>query len=130
MDELRTKYLTAISEASDEASLEALRVQAIGKKGEISLEMRSLGKMTPEERQVAGPALNALKDEINAALDGLTYTPNNNFAGRSVLTVSIGDNGKTEGLHTRQLSVFRVFSYFNFGASYVNLQSLPQEKYT
>ena len=30
--------------------------------------MRELGKMTPEERQVAGPALNALKDEINSAL--------------------------------------------------------------
>jgi len=27
-----------------------------------------LGRMTPDERQVAGPALNALKDEINAAL--------------------------------------------------------------
>jgi phenylalanyl-tRNA synthetase alpha chain len=32
--------------------------------------MRELGKMTPEERQVAGPALNALKDEINSALAG------------------------------------------------------------
>jgi len=30
--------------------------------------MRGLGKMTPEERQVAGPALNALKDEVNSAL--------------------------------------------------------------
>jgi phenylalanyl-tRNA synthetase alpha chain len=30
--------------------------------------MRELGKMTPEERQVAGPALNALKNEINSAL--------------------------------------------------------------
>ena len=30
--------------------------------------MRELGRMTPEERQVAGPALNALKDEINSAL--------------------------------------------------------------
>ncbi|MCL4129485.1 UNVERIFIED_CONTAM: hypothetical protein GTU68_028155 [Idotea baltica] len=30
--------------------------------------MRELGKMTPEERQTAGPALNALKDEINSAI--------------------------------------------------------------
>ncbi|MGH1416461.1 MAG: phenylalanine--tRNA ligase subunit alpha [Pelagimonas sp.] len=68
MDDLRTKYLDLIKTATDEAALEELRVQAVGKKGEISLQMRSLGKMTPEERQVAGPALNALKDEINAAL--------------------------------------------------------------
>ncbi len=68
MDELRTKYLDAIATAADEAALEELRVQAVGKKGEVSLKMRELGKMTPEERQVAGPALNALKNEINSAL--------------------------------------------------------------
>ena len=68
MDDLRDKYLTAIADAGDEAALEDLRVQAVGKKGEISLKMRELGKMTPEERQVMGPKLNALKDEINSAL--------------------------------------------------------------
>ncbi|SMP17443.1 phenylalanine--tRNA ligase subunit alpha [Shimia sagamensis] len=68
MDELRTKYIEAIAAAADEATLEELRVRAVGKKGEISLKMRELGKMTPEERQVAGPALNALKNEINSAL--------------------------------------------------------------
>ncbi|MDB9856032.1 phenylalanine--tRNA ligase subunit alpha [Planktomarina temperata] len=68
MDDLREKYLALISTAADEAALEELRVQAVGKKGEISLQMRSLGKMSPEERQVAGPALNALKDEVNSAL--------------------------------------------------------------
>ncbi len=68
MDDLRDKYLAAIASAADEASLEELRVAAVGKKGEVSLKMRGLGKMTPEERQVAGPALNALKDEINSAL--------------------------------------------------------------
>jgi len=68
MDDLKSKYLTLIADAADEASLEELRVAALGKKGEISLQMRELGKMTPEERQTAGPALNALKDEINSAL--------------------------------------------------------------
>ncbi|MDG1239878.1 MAG: phenylalanine--tRNA ligase subunit alpha [Planktomarina sp.] len=68
MDDLREKYLTLISAAANEAALEELRVQAVGKKGEISLQMRSLGKMSPEERQEAGPALNALKDEVNSAL--------------------------------------------------------------
>ncbi|NNE81628.1 MAG: phenylalanine--tRNA ligase subunit alpha [Silicimonas sp.] len=68
MDDLREKYLKAISGAADEAALEDLRVAAVGKKGEVSLQMRELGRMTPEERQVAGPKLNALKDEINSAL--------------------------------------------------------------
>ncbi|EBA11994.1 phenylalanine--tRNA ligase subunit alpha [Roseobacter sp. CCS2] len=68
MDDLKQKYLGLIADAADEAAIEDLRVRAVGKKGEISLQMRELGKMTPEERQVAGPALNALKDEINSAL--------------------------------------------------------------
>ncbi|WP_226624244.1 phenylalanine--tRNA ligase subunit alpha [Alloyangia pacifica] len=68
MDDLRDKYIDLIGKAADEAALEDLRVQAVGKKGEISLQMRSLGKMSPEERQVMGPKLNALKDEINSAL--------------------------------------------------------------
>ncbi len=70
MQDLRDKYIAAIAAATDENALEELRVQAVGKKGEVSLKMRELGKMTPEERQVAGPALNALKDEINSALAG------------------------------------------------------------
>ena len=68
MDDLKAKYLGEIAGAADEAALEAIRLAAVGKKGEVSLKMRELGKMTPEERQVVGPALNALKDEINAAL--------------------------------------------------------------
>jgi phenylalanyl-tRNA synthetase alpha chain len=68
MDDLRDKYLTAIMAAEDEVALEDLRLQAVGKKGEVSLKMRELGKMTPEQRQSAGPKLNALKNEINSAL--------------------------------------------------------------
>ena len=68
MDDLRDKYLGAISGAGDENALEDIRLQAVGKKGEVALKMRELGKMTPEERQVMGPRLNALKDEINSAL--------------------------------------------------------------
>ncbi|RME18869.1 MAG: phenylalanine--tRNA ligase subunit alpha [Alphaproteobacteria bacterium] len=68
MEDLRQKYLAAIAAAESEAALEEIRVEALGKKGEVALKMRELGKMTPEERKVMGPKLNALKDEINAAL--------------------------------------------------------------
>jgi phenylalanyl-tRNA synthetase alpha chain len=68
MDDLRDAYLARIADAADEAALEEVRLAALGKKGEVSARMRELGRMTPEERQTAGPALNALKDELNAAL--------------------------------------------------------------
>ena len=68
LDQLRGKYLEAVAGAADEAALEEVRLKALGKKGEISLKMRELGQMSPEERQVAGPALNRLRDEVEAAL--------------------------------------------------------------
>ncbi len=68
LDALRGRYLEGISGAADEAALEVLRLAALGKKGEISLRMRELGRMSPEERLTTGPALNALKDEIDSAL--------------------------------------------------------------
>ncbi len=68
LDTLRATWLSRITDASDEAALEDTRVAALGKKGEVSLKMRELGKMSPEERQTAGPALNALKSELNSAL--------------------------------------------------------------
>ncbi|MGR3650321.1 MAG: phenylalanine--tRNA ligase subunit alpha, partial [Roseovarius sp.] len=52
----------------DEAGIEDLRVRALGKKGEISGLMKTLGGMSPEERQEKGPKLNALKNEIADAL--------------------------------------------------------------
>lgn len=68
MHALRELYLNKISKATDGEALEAIRVQALGKKGEISFKMRELGKMTADERKIAAPFLNALKNEIIAAI--------------------------------------------------------------
>jgi len=66
--DLRARSIGAVAAAADAAALESLRVEMLGKKGEISLKMRELGKMSPEERQTVGPALNLLKDELDAAI--------------------------------------------------------------
>ncbi|MBP1806611.1 phenylalanine--tRNA ligase subunit alpha [Rubellimicrobium aerolatum] len=68
MDELRDKYLGAVASASDEAALEEVRLAALGKKGEIALRMRELGTMPPDQRMATAPALNALRDEVAAAV--------------------------------------------------------------
>ncbi len=68
MDDLKSRYLATIAAAASEAALEEVRVAALGKKGEISAQMATLGKMEPDARKAAGAALNALKDEIDAAL--------------------------------------------------------------
>lgn len=68
MDDLRNQWLERVTAAADEAALEEVRLAALGKKGEISLRMRELGGMSPEERLAVAPALNALRDEVASAV--------------------------------------------------------------
>jgi phenylalanyl-tRNA synthetase alpha chain len=67
--ELETSIRADIDAAADEAALEAVRVASLGKKGSISDVMKTLGKMSDEERKVQGPALNALKASITEAIN-------------------------------------------------------------
>jgi len=66
--ELEQTLLAEITAAQDEQAIEAVRVAALGKKGSISEKLKSLGAMSPEERQTAGPAINGLKNRITEAL--------------------------------------------------------------
>ena len=68
LEDLERGILDAVASAGDEATLETVRVNALGKKGAVSERMKSLGSMDPEARKGAGQALNALKDRIAAAL--------------------------------------------------------------
>jgi len=68
LDQLRSDLLTRITDA-DLDRLEDLRVEALGRKGSISEMMRGLGALPADQRKDAGQALNALKNEIGAAID-------------------------------------------------------------
>ena len=66
--DLETSILAEIEGAADEAAIEAVRVSALGKKGSISEQMKTLGKMGPEERQTMGPVLNGLRAKVTDAI--------------------------------------------------------------
>jgi phenylalanyl-tRNA synthetase alpha chain len=68
LNALEADLLGRVAATSDEASLEALRVEALGKQGVISQLMRTLGQMAPEQRQAMGPKLNGLKDRVTEAI--------------------------------------------------------------
>jgi phenylalanyl-tRNA synthetase alpha chain len=69
IETLRNELLAAAGNANDLATLEEVRVAALGKKGRITGLMKGLGGMSPDERKAAGQRLNLLKDEVAAALD-------------------------------------------------------------
>ena len=68
LDALESDIREAIAAAPDEGALETVRVAALGKKGQVSERLKSLGTMTPDERKTAGPALNGLRDRVTEAL--------------------------------------------------------------
>jgi phenylalanyl-tRNA synthetase alpha chain len=65
---LEETLLAEIAAVGDEAALDSVRVSALGKKGSVSERLKSLGSMSPDERQVAGPAINGLKSRVTEAL--------------------------------------------------------------
>ena len=69
IDEIKAKYEGEISTVSELRALDDIRVAALGKKGEVSMMMRGLGKMSPDEKKVMGPALNGLKKDIAAMVE-------------------------------------------------------------
>jgi phenylalanyl-tRNA synthetase alpha chain len=74
LDSLTSKALNAIEQAPDIPGLEQLRVQYLGKKGSLTELLKSLGKLTPEERPKAGAAINAAKMKVQDALDARKAT--------------------------------------------------------
>ncbi len=69
LESLETDLIAKIDGAADAGALEDVRVAALGKKGVVSERMKTLGKMSPEERKEMGPALNGLKTRIGEAID-------------------------------------------------------------
>lgn len=68
LDTMREEILAAVEAAADEQALEELRIATLGKKGTLSLQMKTLGAMSPEERKQAGPALNEMKNAVTEAM--------------------------------------------------------------
>ena len=65
---LKAKLLGEIEAASDLDALEALRVAALGKAGSVTGLLKTLGGMTPEERQAEGPKIHGLREAVTAAI--------------------------------------------------------------
>ncbi len=68
LDAVCSEILAAVAAAESVDLLEAIRIDALGKKGRVSMMMRDLGGMDAEARKTAGLALNKVKDAISSAI--------------------------------------------------------------
>ncbi|ROQ19857.1 phenylalanyl-tRNA synthetase alpha subunit [Marinimicrobium koreense] len=69
LNALTEAALKQVQDADDLASLEKVRVEYLGKKGSISAQMKSLGKLSAEERPAAGAKINEAKNQVQDALN-------------------------------------------------------------
>lgn len=68
IERARQEGLACIKSADTIAALEEARLEFLGRKGALTLLLRQLGRLSPEERPAAGQAANAARDEIEAAI--------------------------------------------------------------
>ncbi|PTQ53132.1 MAG: Phenylalanyl-tRNA synthetase alpha chain [Brockia lithotrophica] len=69
LERIASEARARIALAADEATLEGLRVEYLGKRGVLSLARERLRELPPEERPAAGRALNAAWEEVERAYE-------------------------------------------------------------
>lgn len=69
VETLRVEAVALVAAAGTEKDLQELKVRFVGKKGEITALLKSLGTLTPEERPVFGQLVNAAKESFDAAFE-------------------------------------------------------------
>ena len=69
LDEIRDGLLQKLQEAKDGQQVEQLRVAVLGRKGELTAIMRTMGSLKPEERPAFGQKVNQLRQRLEEALD-------------------------------------------------------------
>jgi len=69
LENLKAELLAEIDAATDLASLEAVRIAALGKKGKIAEQMAKLATLPVEQRKEFGEANNAVKSVVSLALE-------------------------------------------------------------
>jgi len=68
LDAVREDWLRQIVAAGDADALEQLRVAILGRNGQLTALLKTLGGLAPDERKTRGAALNALKGVVEEAL--------------------------------------------------------------
>ena len=68
LDQMKTDLLARIDAAAAPDAIEAIRVETLGKQGSVTALLKTLGGMSPEERQVEGPRINGLREAVAGAI--------------------------------------------------------------
>ncbi len=108
----------AIAAAQDNATLEQLRVDFLGKKGQITALLKGLGKLSAEERPKAGAQINVIKQELQgligerkAVLDNAAVEAQ--IAAETIDVTLPGRGQSTGGIHPVTRTIERIEDFFS-----------------
>ena len=74
LSDLISQAASQIDAAADLAALDSVRVSYLGKKGEITARLKTLGQLPPEERSAAGQEINKAKQAVQGHLNARRET--------------------------------------------------------
>ena len=118
LDNLLERASRSIDDSADMAALDAVRVAYLGKKGELTAQLKNLGQLPAEERPAAGQAINKIKVKIQGLIEARRDALNDvAIASRLVEeTVDITLPGRAAdagGLHPVTLTMNRISQMFS-----------------
>lgn len=109
--------LSAVEQADSVQSLDQVRVQYLGKKGEITGQLKTLGKLEPDQRKAAGAEINKVKMQVQ---DAIKFKQSQleqaaleaQLASESIDVTLPGRSAGQGGLHPVTRTLERVESFF------------------
>lgn len=114
---LTEQALAEVAKTEDLAGLDAIRVNYLGKKGEITAQLKNLGGLSPEERPAAGAKINEAKQlvqnhisERKAALEAQAISAK--LAAESIDVTLAGRQPEVGGLHPVTRTLRRISEIF------------------
>lgn len=122
IDSILNRARTAASEAADLRALDEVRVAYLGKKGELTGLLKSLGGLEPAERPKMGALINDAKLEVQGVLDVRKAELEQQQLSRSIAEDAVdvtlpGRRAAVGGLHPVTQAMYRIEDLF-VGAGY------------
>ena len=118
LDQLAQEASAAFAATDDPDALEQVKALYLGKSGQISMLLKGMAKMTPEERKTAGANINRAKEAIEASLaarrEAIRRLALAARLAEESLDVTLPGRGETRGgLHPVTRTLRRIESIFN-----------------
>ena len=115
--DLQNRALAEISASDGLQQLDDLRVRYLGKKGEVTAQLKSLGSMEPEQRRSYGQQVNAVRDALNQAIIARRQALESSALEQKLLServdVSLPGRGEHRGgLHPVTMAMERAIGIF------------------